>query len=148
MTMNDDENDICEDGIDDGIDDGVYKAVLVQTRRRNYGYSWSFAREGGPHTFFPHPILYLMSHHHSYLYLQVYLSSYLGMLRSLRDLLDTFGPLKEPQIQYICMNVLKALSYLHLKKIIHRDLKAGNILLTARGRQFRKQLRIFSTVND
>ncbi|XP_064314791.1 serine/threonine-protein kinase 10 isoform X2 [Phalacrocorax carbo] len=41
--------------------------------------------------------------------------------------------LTEPQIQVICRQMLEALHYLHCKKIIHRDLKAGNVLLTQDG---------------
>ncbi|KAG7484655.1 hypothetical protein MATL_G00052320 [Megalops atlanticus] len=41
--------------------------------------------------------------------------------------------LMEPQIQVICRQMLEALAYLHGMKIIHRDLKAGNILLTLDG---------------
>ncbi|KAJ7399435.1 Serine/threonine-protein kinase 10 [Pitangus sulphuratus] len=41
--------------------------------------------------------------------------------------------LTEPQIQVICRQMLEALHYLHSKKIIHRDLKAGNVLLTQDG---------------
>ncbi|XP_061858293.1 serine/threonine-protein kinase 10 isoform X2 [Colius striatus] len=41
--------------------------------------------------------------------------------------------LTEPQIQVICRQMLEALRYLHSKKIIHRDLKAGNVLLTQDG---------------
>ncbi|KAJ8276209.1 hypothetical protein COCON_G00079610 [Conger conger] len=41
--------------------------------------------------------------------------------------------LLEPQIQVICRQMLEALVYLHGMKIIHRDLKAGNILFTLEG---------------
>ncbi|NXY52510.1 STK10 kinase, partial [Callaeas wilsoni] len=41
--------------------------------------------------------------------------------------------LTEPQIQVICRQMLEALHYLHSKMIIHRDLKAGNVLLTQDG---------------
>ncbi|XP_013923194.1 PREDICTED: serine/threonine-protein kinase 10 [Thamnophis sirtalis] len=41
--------------------------------------------------------------------------------------------LTECQIQVICRQMLEALNYLHGKKIIHRDLKAGNVLLTLDG---------------
>ena len=39
-------------------------------------------------------------------------------------------PLTESQIAYITKYVCKALEFLHSKFVIHRDLKAGNILLT------------------
>uniref|UniRef100_A0AAY5EMD5 non-specific serine/threonine protein kinase n=1 Tax=Electrophorus electricus TaxID=8005 RepID=A0AAY5EMD5_ELEEL len=41
--------------------------------------------------------------------------------------------LTEQQIQVVCRQMLEALVYLHTMKIIHRDLKAGNILLTLDG---------------
>ncbi|KAK9879027.1 hypothetical protein WA026_003838 [Henosepilachna vigintioctopunctata] len=42
-------------------------------------------------------------------------------------------PMNEKQIAYVCQNVCKGLQFLHKSHIIHRDLKAGNILLTMAG---------------
>ncbi|XP_033213560.1 serine/threonine-protein kinase 10 isoform X2 [Belonocnema kinseyi] len=42
-------------------------------------------------------------------------------------------PLTEPQISYVCQNMTKGLAFLHKSKVIHRDLKAGNVLLTMAG---------------
>ncbi|XP_041426864.1 serine/threonine-protein kinase 10 isoform X2 [Xenopus laevis] len=48
-------------------------------------------------------------------------------------MLELERPLTEPQIRVVCRQTLEALIYLHEIKIIHRDLKAGNILLTLDG---------------
>ncbi|XP_035982254.1 STE20-like serine/threonine-protein kinase isoform X3 [Fundulus heteroclitus] len=48
-------------------------------------------------------------------------------------MLELERPLTEPQIRVVCKQTLEALTYLHEKKIIHRDLKAGNILLSLDG---------------
>jgi len=41
--------------------------------------------------------------------------------------------LSESQIKLVCASVLHSLVYLHGRKYIHRDVKAGNILLTREG---------------
>ena len=42
-------------------------------------------------------------------------------------------PLTERQISCVSWQVCTALEYIHTRGIMHRDLKAGNILLTADG---------------
>ncbi|PIK37987.1 hypothetical protein BSL78_25188 [Apostichopus japonicus] len=48
-------------------------------------------------------------------------------------MLELEKPLMEPQIKVVCKQTLEALVFLHSSRVIHRDLKAGNILLTAAG---------------
>jgi len=50
------------------------------------------------------------------------------------------GPLTEQEIQIVTREVLKGLQYLHDDKKIHRDVKAGNILLT---KEFKPKLADF-----
>ncbi|XP_052873307.1 STE20-like serine/threonine-protein kinase [Anopheles cruzii] len=42
-------------------------------------------------------------------------------------------PLTEAQIAYVCKHMCAGLNHLHKNKVIHRDLKAGNVLLTMDG---------------
>ncbi|KAA6377715.1 MAG: putative Serine/threonine-protein kinase 3 [Streblomastix strix] len=54
-----------------------------------------------------------------------------GSLMSLFD--KSHIGLDEEQLSFAVKEVLKGLSFLHKKKVIHRDIKAGNILITANG---------------
>jgi len=40
---------------------------------------------------------------------------------------------KESEIAYVAKEMLRALKYLHSHKLIHRDLKSGNVMLTSKG---------------
>jgi serine/threonine protein kinase len=54
---------------------------------------------------------------------------------SLTAVLEEFPSivLTEPQISYICVETLKALSFLHSQHRMHRDIKSDNVLLDMRG---------------
>ena len=52
---------------------------------------------------------------------------------SLLDLIKDGGPLSEPFVAYIMKELISALAYLHGERKIHRDIKAGNILVAADG---------------
>lgn len=56
-------------------------------------------------------------------------------LGSLRDIIETRTVpfTDENQLKYIAFNTLKGLLYLHHSNIVHRDLKAANILLNESG---------------
>ncbi len=50
--------------------------------------------------------------------------------QSLNELLKRRKTLTELEVQCFCMQLIKALKYLHSHRIIHRDLKLGNLFLT------------------
>eukprot|EP01130_Rhizamoeba_saxonica_P017234 TRINITY_DN8271_c0_g1_i1.p1 TRINITY_DN8271_c0_g1~~TRINITY_DN8271_c0_g1_i1.p1 ORF type:complete len:869 (-),score=192.76 TRINITY_DN8271_c0_g1_i1:32-2374(-) len=46
---------------------------------------------------------------------------------------DQQHPLSEPQIVLLCYSLLKAVDYLHKNKVIHRNIKGKNVLVTRNG---------------
>uniref|UniRef100_A0A667XLL2 non-specific serine/threonine protein kinase n=1 Tax=Myripristis murdjan TaxID=586833 RepID=A0A667XLL2_9TELE len=47
---------------------------------------------------------------------------------SLQDIYHVTGPLSEPQIAYVCREMLQGLDYLHGQKKIHRDIKVTRLI--------------------
>jgi len=52
---------------------------------------------------------------------------------SLPDILDRFGQLPEKVVSKYTKQILLGLQYLHFNGIVHRDLKASNLLISADG---------------
>jgi serine/threonine-protein kinase 24/25/MST4 len=52
---------------------------------------------------------------------------------SLLDIIKEYGALQEPDIAFILHELLLALQYLHNERKIHRDVKAGNLLVGSDG---------------
>lgn len=50
-----------------------------------------------------------------------------------KSFLDKKHRLTEPVIAYVLHNLLKGLEYLHSKKLLHRDIKADNLLINDKG---------------
>jgi WD40 repeat protein len=54
--------------------------------------------------------------------------------KNLADVLTEQGPLSESQIRELLTSLLPVLDFIHAHKVIHRDIKPGNIISTAAGR--------------
>ncbi len=53
---------------------------------------------------------------------------------SLKEYIDRKGKLGDEQIQYIMLQMLDALEYVHSQRLVHRDIKPSNFMLTPQGK--------------
>lgn len=56
--------------------------------------------------------------------------------KSLKDLVDGYGPMPPGRVVYLLMQVCEALSEAHCRNLIHRDIKPANIFAAQRGGRF------------
>lgn len=52
---------------------------------------------------------------------------------SVSSMIENYGALKESIVVSYLKQILDGLEYLHCKKVIHRDIKGGNILIKSNG---------------
>merc|ERR1711998_531820 len=55
------------------------------------------------------------------------------MVCSAMDILFEVGPLSEDEVAAVALGMLRGLKYLESKKKLHRDIKAGNVLIDSEG---------------
>lgn len=122
----------------------VYYAKNVQTREvvaiKKMSFTGKQSTEKWQDIFKEVKFLKTLKHRNTIEYKGCYLkdnTAWLVMeycLGSASDIIEVHKkPLKEEEIAAICHDSLKGLEYLHSQKRIHRDVKAGNILLTDNG---------------
>eukprot|EP01064_Diplonema_japonicum_P004155 TRINITY_DN12726_c0_g1_i2.p1 TRINITY_DN12726_c0_g1~~TRINITY_DN12726_c0_g1_i2.p1 ORF type:complete len:515 (+),score=34.70 TRINITY_DN12726_c0_g1_i2:63-1607(+) len=58
----------------------------------------------------------------------------LGDQGSLRSIINNFGKLPPPLVRFFTIQLLKGLTYIHARDIVHRDIKADNIIIHTRGK--------------
>ncbi|KAI8146835.1 kinase-like domain-containing protein [Fennellomyces sp. T-0311] len=66
----------------------------------------------------------------------------------LRFQLERYGPLSELQVRFYVAEIALSLSYLHRRRIAHRDLKPDNVLLDANGHAHLSDFNIATQFND
>ncbi len=52
---------------------------------------------------------------------------------SIHSYLETHGPLEEALARKFTVQLLEGVAYLHLKNVVHRDIKGANILRDSHG---------------
>lgn len=94
-----------------------------------YGILWSWYVSLFLHYLLSPTILFIdftcLCKHHINWFLLFIIGSVTDLVKSTKG-----QSLKEEWISYICREILRGLSYLHSNKVIHRDIKGQNVLLT------------------
>ena len=60
----------------------------------------------------------------------IYIITFINLLKTLGELLEKRGQLEELEARYYIKQIIEAINYCHKYKVVHRDLKPDNLIIS------------------